>query len=423
VSIGTLRFRTDRKVTRESTQVPRAPTAFALRVQQAPEKAPEPTVEQAVGHPAHAEPPSLRKAGKSPSREVKAWTVPPGDAGPPPLAPAPAAPAPPPPPPPHDPEAEARADAAFDAVSLDLDLDHASYRATWDQLRSRLDGLLSSVDDAARRALIRRLQGRYDTLGQEPQWRALAGIPEPAAVASDPPHGPAVGAPAVARPVTPAAVQHPSIILPAMVGPAASGAEGQALQLLRVFGESYLPEQVDLGDAASIEAVLGRVSAVLEGFGKAYLELRGGYEEFGKEMGVRTIQAEGSLARARDARSILAYVLDPRAPGREVELQRAFADFMIHQMALLRGVVTGGQALLDQVSPEAISAEATGVWPLRAANMWKAFEERFHELRDDENGVSEVLFGREFCRAYAGIVGGGGPGEDDDEPDDEEDGR
>jgi type VI secretion system protein len=177
-------------------------------------------------------------------------------------------------------------------------------------------------------------------------------------------------------------------------------------RLLRAFAESYLPAAQAMESEADVELVLGRVSAALESFGRAFIELRRGHEEFGREMGVRPALGEGALQRVRDARQLLAYVLDPRAAGRERELERAFADFMLHQVALLRGVVEGAQALLAQLSPEALAEGVTGsLWPMRAAALWKAFEARFHELADEEDAVSEVLFGREFARAYASMAG------------------
>jgi len=275
--------------------------------------------------------------------------------------------------------AAAAADTAIEAAAVDLDLHYASYRGAWDHLRSALEGAVAGLDGSARTAALSRLASRYAAVGAEPQFAALRGTPQPAAV-------PVPGE--------------------ALRAPEAGDLGGEALRLLRTFAESYLPGDPRLASPAELEAVLGRVADALETFGRSYLELRSGYDEFGKEMGVRTVQAEGPVQRARDARQLLAYVLDPRAEGRGRELQRAFADFMIHQVALLRGVVEGAQALLGRVSPEAISAQAPqSLWPMRAAALWKTFEERFQELAGEENAVSDVLFGKEFARAYSALVG------------------
>jgi predicted component of type VI protein secretion system len=78
---------------------------------------------------------------------------------------------------------------------------------------------------------------------------------------------------------------------------------------------------------------------------------------------------------------------------------------MIHQVALLRGVVDGAGALLAGISPQAIGKRAPArAFTSRGADLWKAYEERYHEIADD-GGISELLFGKEFARAYAAMAG------------------
>jgi predicted component of type VI protein secretion system len=197
---------------------------------------------------------------------------------------------------------------------------------------------------------------------------------------------------------------------------------GETLRLVRAFAESYLPQDVPVASAADVERLLGRIAEVLEAFACSFLELHRGYEEFGKETGVRAVQSEGVVHRARDARQLLAYLLDPRAQGRDSELQRAFADFMISQVATLRGLEEGARALLERLSPEVISQAAPqSVWPMRAAGLWKAYEKKFQELADEDDAMSKVLFGREFARAYASMVGRTGTEVARDENEDEDD--
>jgi predicted component of type VI protein secretion system len=176
--------------------------------------------------------------------------------------------------------------------------------------------------------------------------------------------------------------------------------------MLQAFGQSYLPGDPVAATPADIEQMLGRAAGVLETFARSFLELRRGYEEFGREMGVRTVQEGGALHRAPDPRRLLEYLLDPAAQGRDAELQRAFADFMIHQVALLRGVVDGAQAILAELSPESIGQRVRSrAFTSRAVDLWKAYEQRYHEIADEDAAVSELLFGKEFARAYAAMAG------------------
>ncbi len=298
--------------------------------------------------------------------------------------PAPPEPPPAPPEPPAapfvDPAAEAAGAAAIDAASLELNLQFLSYRGAWEHLRATIDAALSGLDASARHAALARLSVLYPELTAEPQFRQLGG-PSPA------PAPPGVETPAAA----PRAIE---------------GREGaDALTLVRAFVESYLGE-VPLNRPEEVGSVLDHVAGVLETFARSFLELRRGYEEFGSEMGIRTVRGEGAIYRVRDAPQLLAYVLDPSAAGREQELQRAFGDFMLHQVALLRGVIEGAHALLEKVGPEGIAAQAPkGIWPMRAAALWKAFEATFHEIADEDDAISALLFGKEFARAYGAIAG------------------
>jgi type VI secretion system protein len=155
-----------------------------------------------------------------------------------------------------------------------------------------------------------------------------------------------------------------------------------------------------------MEKLLGRAAEVLEAYSKSYVELRKGYEEFGKEMGVRTVRGDSPVERARDAKQLLAFLLDLRAEGRTSDLQSAFADLMVHQVALLNGVVEGARGILTRLDPNAVAEKSGGgMWPMKAAQQWKTYEESWHEIADEEDSISDALFGTEFARAYSAIVG------------------
>jgi predicted component of type VI protein secretion system len=212
---------------------------------------------------------------------------------------------------------------------------------------------------------------------------------------------------------------------PATPWPGAGPSEAE--RLLTTFAESYLPATVQLNGAEDLQAFLGKLAETIEAFARAFVEMRKGYEEFGKQMGIRTTHGEGPVQRARDPRQLLAALLDPAQQGRTSDLQASFADYMVHQVALLNGVVEGAKAILGRVSPEAIEAASPGsMWPMKAQALWKAFEGRYQELVEEESTISDALFGREFGKAYTAIVGQKGAidrEEDDDEDEDEEDER
>ena len=291
------------------------------------------------------------------------------------------------------PELSSAADAALAPVMDDLDLQYASYRGTWEQLWSAVERVLSDLPPPVQAAVMGRLTSRYPVLAAEPQLLERWG-------------GPGVMAGRGSAPDT-----------PAKVGLPAGGAGGATAEALSQLRGAYLPVTPGSPAEGELEPFLHRIGTTLEAFGRSFIELQRGYEEFGKDMGVRAVHGEGGLYRAADARQLLAYLLDPRAEGRDRELQRAFTDFMIHQVALFRGVVEGAKAVLARVAPEAISAQLPHrVWPLRAQALWSEYQARFHEVADEESALTESLFGSEFARAYATMVGQSEPARDEESP-------
>jgi predicted component of type VI protein secretion system len=275
-------------------------------------------------------------------------------------------------------------DAALADAALDLDLLYASYRGTWEHLRARLEQAVSSLEPAARAAAARALAVRYPAALQEPQFQETTGAALPAVAA---------GAPAAAV--------------------------GGSDRLLATFAESYLPPASRGNAAADVagEALLGKVAEALETFARSFIELRKGHEEFGRQMGVRTVHGDGPVERARDPRQLLALLLDPARDGAARELQGAFADYMVHQVAIVNGVVEGARGLLKRLDPEALEQEAQGgLWPMKAQALWKAFEARYRELADEEDALSDALFGREFGRAYTAVIGRTSKGDDEEPP-------
>jgi type VI secretion system FHA domain protein len=285
------------------------------------------------------------------------------------------APAPAPPPPPEDPAAAAAAEQALAAAELDIDLLYASFQGTLQHLRARAEEAVAALDPAARSIATARLVARMPELSVERPAAAPPGA-----------QGEAAQAPA----------------------PAPAGHD--ASRLVGAFAESYLPASVTVRTPEEVQRFLQRLAETLEAFSRSFVEMRKGYDEFGKQMGVRTVHGDGPLQRARDARQVMAYLLDPGPQGRAGELQGAFADLMVHQVALLNGISEGARAMLASLSPGAVAEDAPGGhWPMKAQALWKAYEARFHELFDEESAISEALFGKEFARAYGAIVGRGEP--------------
>ena len=125
---------------------------------------------------------------------------------------------------------------------------------------------------------------------------------------------------------------------------------------------------------------------------------------------------DAPLSAPNDARQVLSYLLDwtVDAQGRVQELASAYADIMIHQVALLNGMVEGVRSLLFQIGPAAIAYELANtpgpkflrsIWPFRSGALWKRYAQRHAELTEEDRQMTKALFGHKFLEAYGGVVG------------------
>jgi type VI secretion system FHA domain protein len=185
-------------------------------------------------------------------------------------------------------------------------------------------------------------------------------------------------------------------------GPSRAGGGGPVAS----FSEQLVPELSPPTTSEEAERFLKRIRDVLEACAKGMVELQNGQEQFGNEMGVRAVKEFTPLHTAASANNVLEYLLDWRhgGPHRVQELVGVFADVMIHQVALINGLVEGTRALLARLDPEEIERLTPGGWGDKSRAKWQTYVARHKELADDK-ALVELLFGPEFARAYAEVGG------------------
>jgi len=154
-----------------------------------------------------------------------------------------------------------------------------------------------------------------------------------------------------------------------------------------------------------------RAMTLLEAFAESFIGLRKGYEQFGREVGVRTIAGSTPLHRAANRDELLQYLMQPELnPGLVArDLIAIFADFGIHHIAMMQGVTEGVRAVLETLSPQANDLDAASrlFAGAKAKGQWKAYLERFEQMISDDNALHAAVFGNEFARAYASVTVGG----------------
>jgi len=190
-----------------------------------------------------------------------------------------------------------------------------------------------------------------------------------------------------------------------------------ALQGLRELAASLVPG-VTLETTGDIARFITKVHDALDAFLRSAIPLREGHSQFVSSLDLQRAYRHSAYrtaaAAAVDAATTpqaLAYALlnpQDRSFDAPATLEGIFADLMLHQMALLEGVMRGVRALLEELSPENIERQADHSFPLgRHKAYWAAYRQRFEDLYEERQTFA-VIFGAEFAAAYRKYRQGGG---------------
>jgi type VI secretion system protein ImpI len=265
---------------------------------------------------------------------------------------------------------------------------YQQYRSAWAQVLEQLEGHLERAPEEQREGLVLVLSQQFPQLPREPEFRAMVDK---------------LG-----------------------VRAAALGEVDAAQWITRLAGRETLPPGAQVNTAVAME----RVGALLESYSQAFVELRKGYEQFGEEMALTLVTERNPLHDAQTAEDVLRYLLDWTTDGNERvrQLNRAFADLAMHQVALLSGVIEGVRGLLQSLSPVTLSGQRNhqlaragggglleGLFNSKKAKLWRAYVDA-HQRVVEEDRFSREIFGRAFARAYYMVSGGGASGDEPSGP-------
>jgi type VI secretion system protein ImpI len=197
------------------------------------------------------------------------------------------------------------------------------------------------------------------------------------------------------------------------------GLETLALQGLRELTASLVPG-VPLETTGDIARLITKLHDTVEVFCRCFIPLREGYAQFVSQMDLQRAAMQRSMSRSRaymavesaqHPSAVAMALLHWREPSFDAPkaIEGIFADLMIHQMALLDGVMQGVRSLLEELSPENIEKtlderEPRGPLGLnlqvgRYKAIWEIYRSRFEELSEEKQAFTQV-FGAEFAEAY-----------------------
>ncbi len=207
------------------------------------------------------------------------------------------------------------------------------------------------------------------------------------------------------------------------MGGAQPGASTQSFQLdlqtlalmgLREMASSLIPQR-KLETSGDIARFITKLHDAMDVFCRTFIPLRQGYAEFVASLDLQRAASGRSahvapstvaLTQARTPEAVAMALLDPHDRSFEgpVAVEGILADLMIHQVALLDGVMEGVRSLLDELSPQAIeqatgSGGAAGLLGTKYKSRWEEFCRRFEKLSEGQQAFSFV-FGQDFAEVY-----------------------
>jgi type VI secretion system protein ImpI len=269
------------------------------------------------------------------------------------------------------------------------------YRASWGKLYRELFTLANSLDPASRGRLLQQMVAEMNAVQNEGDFQRLASP---------------LGLPAVAGPAQPRQE--------------ATREEAVALQALRDLAASFVPQRGPLERVVDVVAFAQKMQDVLDVFFKCFLPLRDGHKQFQTQMDIKksrspkeSMNAVRAVEMAKEPRELAARVLDWSDPSNEGSraIESTFAEVMVHQVAMLNGVMRGVRSLLAKLAPASIEAELSNprrrnaggmqLGPFRYKTLWELYQEIYGDFAEDEKQAFMLIFGPEFVHAYSELAG------------------
>lgn len=194
-------------------------------------------------------------------------------------------------------------------------------------------------------------------------------------------------------------------------------AESMALQGLRELAGSLVPG-VPLESTGDIGRFITKLHDALDAFCRSFIPLREGHAQFmssfdlqrSMRRSVQRSQAYLAVEGARSPEELAAALLSPkdRTFDAPQAVEGILADLMLHQLALLEGVMRGVRALLEELSPQNVENQVGGGLSLsRHKALWSKYLEIYENVSEERQAFS-VIFGAEFTEAYRQFRQNGG---------------
>jgi predicted component of type VI protein secretion system len=180
--------------------------------------------------------------------------------------------------------------------------------------------------------------------------------------------------------------------------------EQTALAELDSLSRRVLGRTMD--EPGNLALFVARLEEVVEVFLRCFVALQKGQQQFQEATDIKVLGRRNPIERASstaELSSALFSLVDLEAMR---HLENAYKNIMIHQVALLTGLMAGVRSLLGKLSPEAVAKEAGKEHRkpgIRA--LWQTYQRIHADLAEEDAETFETIFGPQFAKAYSALVG------------------
>jgi C-terminal domain of Type VI secretion system FHA protein/FHA domain len=177
-----------------------------------------------------------------------------------------------------------------------------------------------------------------------------------------------------------------------------------ALEVLDRLANHFLG--MTLRSAGEVATFGARLEKTLDVFLRFFVALQKGQEQFREAFDIRALRSEqqNPIEQATDATALAGLLL--QSSGAVKSLEHASKNVMIHQVALLNGLMAGVRTLLAKLSPKMIMKEAKKSHRSPSAKvLWQTFELIHQDFAEEDNETFETIFGSQFSKAYSALLG------------------
>lgn len=149
-----------------------------------------------------------------------------------------------------------------------------------------------------------------------------------------------------------------------------------------------------------------QLERVLDIFLRCFIALDQGQKQFRSALDHNIFsEKESPLDRIRHPLKLAQLLFNDESNQAIESLEQAFKNIVIHQVALLSALMEGVQSLLKHLSPEEIVKHIGKTRPTWR-QLWEQYVETHADLAEEDNESFDLIFGKQFSRAYATLVEG-----------------